>query len=107
LRCNYSLLRFRSGRYRRLVKPRLKWTLIAGMVFTLGAPFIGLMFTVIAMVMAFHTLGENGISDPKTLSASIGMALISTEIGIVLGILGLPLIVVALILHFTKNRGGS
>ena len=59
------------------------------------------------MVMAFNTLGENGISDPKALSAHIGTVLFSTEIGLVIGMLGLPLIAVALILHFAKNRGGS
>lgn len=89
------------------MKPSAKWTLIAGLICTLGAPFVGLFFTVIAMVTAFNTLGQNGISDPKVLAGSVGTALVSTEIGLVIGIIGLPLIVLSLILQFARSRRSS
>jgi len=65
---------------------------------------VGLFFTVIGMETAFRTLGQNGITDPKTLAASVGYGLISTEIGIMIAIFGLPLIIGSLVLHFAGKR---
>jgi len=87
------------------MKPAVKWMLIAGVVCTFGAPFTGLIFTAIGMIGAFHTLGQNGISDPQVLSTHIGGALVATAAGLIVAvILGVPLIVIAMILHFATRE---
>src|SRR5689334_9464944 len=86
------------------MKPAVKGTLIAGIVCTLGAPFAGLFFTVVGMVGAFHTLGQNGISDPQALSTYIGLALVATSTGLIVGVIfGVPLILAAVVLHFATR----
>jgi biopolymer transport protein ExbB/TolQ len=73
-----------------------------------GGPLVGLLFTVLAMIGAFHTLGQQGISDPQVLSTHIGGALVATVAGLVVGAtVGVPLIVVAVILHFTTKSAPS
>jgi biopolymer transport protein ExbB/TolQ len=88
------------------MKPAVKWTLIAGIICTLCAPFAGLIFTVVGMIGAFHSLGQNGISDPHVLSTRIGEALVATMTGLIVGVIfGVPLILAAVIFHFaTKPR---
>ncbi len=79
--------------------------LILGIVFTLGGPLVGMTGTVLAMIGAFNTLGTNGISDPRALSDHIGTSLVSTVSGLVISTaLGLPLIVIALVLHFATGK---
>ncbi len=78
---------------------------ILGLVFALGGPMVGLIGTVLAMIGAFNQLGANGINDPQALATDIGTSLISTMSGLVVGVaLGLPLIVIALVLHFATRK---
>jgi hypothetical protein len=68
---------------------------IAGAVCQLG-PVIGVAGTVIGMMGAFDTLGTTpGVGDPARLSESIGHVLVSTAIGLVVGIIGLILLTVS------------
>ena len=54
---------------------------------------------------AFHSLGQNGISNPAILSGSIGTVVLAPEIGMVVGIIGLSIILVTVIFHFaTKTK---
>ncbi|HEX4139965.1 MAG TPA: MotA/TolQ/ExbB proton channel family protein [Candidatus Methylacidiphilales bacterium] len=79
--------------------------LILGLIFSIGAPLVGLTGTVLGMMGAFHALGANGISDPKALSGDIGQVLTSTMAGLVVSLgLGLPLIIIALVLHFAIRK---
>ena len=50
------------------------------------SPMIGLTGTVIGMIKAFHTLGENGISNPSQLAANIGEVLVATASGLIVAI---------------------
>ena len=84
-----------------------KTMLMAGILLSVGAPCLGIIFTVIGMVGAFHTLGQNGISDPAILAGSIGKALVATWAGVLIGILGLPIILAAVVLHFIAKRRPS
>jgi len=85
------------------MKPLPKGLLIGGLVLFLGAPMAGFLLTVLGMVGAFNTLGQNGISDPKLLSAHIGTVLTATFAGLVVGAIGLLIVVLAAILHFATR----
>ncbi|MCE0497131.1 MAG: MotA/TolQ/ExbB proton channel family protein [Methylacidiphilales bacterium] len=50
------------------------------------SPMIGLTGTVYGMINAFHTLGENGISNPAELAANIGQVLVATLSGLVVAV---------------------
>jgi biopolymer transport protein ExbB len=50
------------------------------------SPMIGLTGTVMGMIKAFHTLGENGISNPAQLAANIGEVLVATASGLIVAI---------------------
>lgn len=50
------------------------------------SPMIGLSGTVFGMIKAFHTLGENGISDPARLAGNIGEVLVATASGLIVAI---------------------
>lgn len=59
-------------------------------------PLIGLIGTVVAMLSAFQTMDSGSEGSPEALANDIGIHLISTTIGLILGILGLVLILIAL-----------
>lgn len=62
------------------------------------APMIGLLGTVWGMIGAFQTIGQGGMGKPELLANDIGMALVTTAAGLVIGI---P----AMIAYFVmKNR---
>lgn len=61
-----------------------------------SGPLIGLIGTVIAMMMAFETLGAEGVADMNQLSHAISIALSATIAGMATGVLGLILIFIAL-----------
>jgi biopolymer transport protein ExbB len=88
------------------MKPLPRGLLISGLVLCLGAPLTGFLFTIMAMIGAFHVLGQSGISDPKILAGHIGNALMATMSGIVIGVaVGMPLIIAGVVTHFaTKPR---
>lgn len=50
------------------------------------APMVGLTGTVYGMIKAFHTLGENGISNPSQLAANIGEVLVATMSGLIVAV---------------------
>ena len=50
------------------------------------SPMIGLTGTVIGMIKAFRTLGENGITDPSKLAGNIGEVLVATASGLFVAI---------------------
>jgi len=50
------------------------------------SPMIGLTGTVYGMIKAFHTLGDNGISNPAELAANIGQVLVATLSGLIVAV---------------------
>jgi biopolymer transport protein ExbB/TolQ len=81
-----------------------KRLLIGGLILSIGAPMAGLLFTVIGMIGAFNTLRQQGISNPQALSTQIGTVLVATWAGLVVGLaIGLPLVITALVLHFSAQ----
>ena len=50
------------------------------------SPMVGLTGTVVGMIKAFHTLGENGIANPSQLAANIGEVLVATASGLIVAI---------------------
>lgn len=79
------------------MKPALKWTMIIGGAMTLGGPALGVAGTVISMMSSFNTLGKSGVSDMDSLSSNISATLIATAGGIIIGIVGLIILVIALV----------
>ena len=67
---------------------------IIGVILFTG-PILGLIGTVIVIISAFSTLAESGTATPEDLASDISVALISTLIGITIGILGVILILIA------------
>ncbi len=53
------------------------------------------------MVSAFQTLGRAGVSDPSILAENINVALLSAVAGLLAAGVGVILLVIATILHFT------
>lgn len=68
---------------------------ITGAALQLG-PILGLVGTIIGMISAFLTMGSAGMEQPEALADDIGFALITTAIGLCVGIVGLILMLVAL-----------
>ncbi len=50
------------------------------------APLLGILGTVIGIISSFEMLGPAGIADPKTVTAGIAQALISTATGLAIAI---------------------
>ena len=74
---------------------------IWGAALQVAAPLIGLVGTVVGMVSSFESMGAGGTGSPEELAGHIGVALISTSIGLILGFVGLVLMLVALFaLHY-------
>jgi biopolymer transport protein ExbB len=71
---------------------------LTGLILLLFGPMSGLLGTVIGMMSAFHTLGSNGIGDPKSLATNIGVVLWATVLGLTLGLIGMVLIFISLFL---------
>jgi biopolymer transport protein ExbB len=65
-----------------LLKTNITYLSVIGVV----APMVGLTGTVWGMIHAFHTLGENGISNPAELAKNIGEVLVATVSGLILAI---------------------
>ena len=86
------------------MKKTVKWPLIIGAILFIGGPVIGVSGTVIGMIGAFGTLSESGTADPEKLSSDVSASLITTLIGIPVGLLGLGLLVFSLV-AFLVTRG--
>lgn len=65
-----------------LLRTRNSYLSVIGVV----SPMIGLLGTVIGMMKAFTVLGSTGISDPRSLAASIGEVLLATASGLFIAI---------------------
>ena len=50
------------------------------------APLLGILGTVIGIIFSFDVLGQEGVQDPKLVSAGIGQALITTAAGLSIAI---------------------
>lgn len=78
-----------------------RWVALAGIVLFTG-PIWGLLGTIIGMTRAFNTLGDSDSATPEALAENISTALVTTAIGISVGLLGVILILTAL--FGVKNR---
>jgi biopolymer transport protein ExbB len=50
------------------------------------APMVGLLGTVAGMIGAFQKIGMGGMGDPEKLASDIGMAMVTTAAGLIIGI---------------------
>lgn len=78
--------------------------IIWGAILSVAPPMIGLGWTTIGMVKAFHDLGNNGISDPNALAFHIGSVLHGVAIGMFIAPLGLMLLIAGVVMHLTRSR---
>ena len=69
---------------------------ITGSILLLGGPLFGYMGTIIGMLSAFQTMGSEGTENTEALANDIGFSLITTSIGLCIGIIGGILMLVAL-----------
>jgi hypothetical protein len=69
---------------------------IIGAIFSLG-PVLGMVGSVVAMVLAFQTMGAKGAASPEALAANIGLHIFSQAAGILLGAIGIIFILIALL----------
>jgi biopolymer transport protein ExbB len=65
-----------------LLRTNMTYLSVIGVV----SPMIGLTGTVWGMIKAFHTLGQNGITDPSKLAGNIGEVLVATASGLLVAI---------------------
>jgi biopolymer transport protein ExbB len=54
-----------------------------------AAPLLGLLGTIFGIIETFKALAQSGVSDPASVSASIGTALFATALGIGIALYGL------------------
>ncbi|MFA6972436.1 MAG: MotA/TolQ/ExbB proton channel family protein [Gallionella sp.] len=54
-----------------------------------AAPLLGLLGTIFGIIETFGALAQSGVSDPASVSASIGTALYATALGIAIALYGL------------------
>ena len=84
--------------------------MITGGALAVAGPALGMLGTVIGMMGSFRTLGASGVAKPEDLSRCISAALLSTFGGLIVGLVGLVVIVVALIVWLctrTKPNAAS
>ena len=81
--------------------------MIVGGAVTIGGPMLGVLGTVLGMMQGFETLDKSGVADPDGLASNIGVALISTLIGIGVGGVGLIALTVGLIMWFSAKRSST
>lgn len=65
------------------------------------APLLGLLGTVTGMIQTFDVITEFGTSDPKLLSGGIAIALVTTELGLIVAI---PMILIGALLNGWADR---
>ena len=74
-------------------QPSGKWLARIGTILYAG-PLIGLVGTIIGMIQAFSTL-STGSADPAALADDISIAMISLGIGVIAGLIGLIIVLIA------------
>lgn len=87
-----------------MMKSGPKVILVAGILLSLGAPCLGIICTVIAMIGAFHAVGHDGIADPSLLARAIGEALLATWAGLIIGMIGWPLVLAGALWVWSRKR---
>ena len=80
-----------------------RWLASIGVVLFSG-PLWGLLGTVVGMILAFNTLSDSGVAAPAEISKHVSFALYTTSIGMLVGLVGGAMILVAI--HFTNYRAG-
>ena len=78
-----------------------KWLAIIGSMLLLALP-IGLISTIISMVQIFQYISAQGASDATLMAGSISSALVSSALGLVVGLLGAMFLCVSIV--FFKHR---
>jgi len=81
--------------------PRVRRWLPSLAVFATAAPLLGLLGTVVGMIDTFQSMSLFGAGDPKIVSGGISLALVATELGLVVAI---PLLLLHSWLHGLSNR---
>ncbi len=81
--------------------PRVRRWLASLAVFATAAPLLGLLGTVVGMIDTFQSMSLFGAGDPKIVSGGISLALVATELGLVVAI---PLLLLHSWLHGLSNR---
>ncbi|MGY8643994.1 MAG: MotA/TolQ/ExbB proton channel family protein [Verrucomicrobiales bacterium] len=82
-------------------KHRRRWIAGIGVALFTG-PIWGMLGTIVGMIRAFNTLAENEAASAEALSQDISIALVTTMIGILLGLVGAILILTSF--FATANR---
>ncbi|MGH8585557.1 MAG: MotA/TolQ/ExbB proton channel family protein [Gammaproteobacteria bacterium] len=81
--------------------PRFKRLLPTLAVFATAAPLFGLLGTVAGMIETFESMALFGAGDPKLVSSGISLALVATELGLLVAI---PILLLHSWLHSSSNR---
>ncbi|MFH0342093.1 MAG: MotA/TolQ/ExbB proton channel family protein [Chromatiales bacterium] len=81
--------------------PRYKRWLPILAVFATAAPLLGLLGTVAGMIDTFESMALFGAGDPKLVSGGISLALVATELGLLVAI---PILLLHSWLHSSSNR---
>ena len=69
---------------------------ITGSILLLGGPILGYVGTIIGMLSAFQTMGSEGTENTEALASDIGFSLVTTSIGLCIGIIGGIMMLIAL-----------
>ncbi len=81
--------------------PRI-WRLLPTLaVFATAAPLLGLLGTVAGMIETFQSMTLFGAGDPKLVAGGISLALVATELGLLVAI---PILLLHSLLHGLSNR---
>lgn len=86
------------------MKSSIKWTLIAGGALLLGGPTLGVLGTILGMTFGFQTLGSAGLTDHETLASAIGASLLSTGIGVGIGVIGIVVLIIGVIMWILDRQ---
>ncbi|MGF1678510.1 MAG: MotA/TolQ/ExbB proton channel family protein [Candidatus Methylacidiphilales bacterium] len=89
------------------MKPAAKWTMITGGALTLGGSVLGLIGTVIGMRGSFNTLETSGANHTEALASDIGVTLMSTVGGIILGGLGLLIFLGGVVIWLVTRKSAT
>ena len=81
--------------------PKLRRRLPMLAVFATAAPLLGLLGTVAGMIETFQSMTIFGAGDPKVVSSGISLALVATELGLVVAI---PILLLHGWLHDLSNQ---
>ena len=89
------------------MKNAAKWMMIGGGAILLLGAGSGFLVTTLSMSLAFSSLGDSGVSAPKTIAIVIGHALLSSVIGLSIAALGLISLITGLIIFLLNKRDST